>query len=453
MVRVSSWGRLDSHEHELVALADRAAVARQIAHCAAGAAGAPAGLAQGNARSYGDVCLNPGGRLWRTAGLDRFIAFDPDSGRLRCEAGVLLRDVQRMSLAHGWLLAVTPGTQLVTVGGAIANDVHGKNHHVLGSFGDHVLGLRLARTDGTVIDCGPDRETAWFAATVGGMGLTGVIVDAELQLRRVAGPWLVTDTIPYRNLDEFFHLADSSEAGWEQTVSWIDCLSSPGRGLFFRANPAHRPGPAPGPQPGHRVNGRPHHPLDRQPWRLPLAPPLSLVNGLSLRVFNAAYFWAGSRNAGPAVAHFERYSYPLDKLSDWNRVYGPRGFYQYQSVVPRAGGRAAVQAMLAAIRASGQGSFLAVLKTFGQREGQGMMSFPRPGVTLALDFPNRGATTLRLFERLDAIVREAGGRLYAAKDARMPRDLFEAGYPRLAEFLHYRDPGISSSMSRRLMGS
>lgn len=437
MVKVSSWGRLDSHEHDLVLLADRSQVAGRIA--GAGEAQARAGLAQGNGRSYGDVCLNPGGRLWRTTGMDRFIAFDPASGRLRCEAGVLLRDIQRMSLAHGWLLPVTPGTQLVTVGGAIANDIHGKNHHVLGSFGDHVLGLRLARTDGTVIDCGPGLQPGWFAATVGGIGLTGVIVEAELQLRRVSGPWLVTDAVPYRNLDEFFHLADSSEAGWEQTVSWIDCLSGIGRGLFFRANLANIPDL--------------QATYGRTPKRVPFVPPVSLVNGLSLRPFNETYFRLNSLKAGRTIAHFEKYTYPLDNLHDWNRVYGPRGFYQYQSVVPRTGGQAAIHAMLEAIKASGQGSFLAVLKTFGARESVGMMSFPRPGVTLALDFPNRGETTLRLFERLDAIVRVAGGRIYAAKDARMPRDLFESGYPRLSEFLQYRDPGISSSMSRRLIGS
>ncbi|HEX8786147.1 MAG TPA: FAD-binding oxidoreductase [Telluria sp.] len=431
MVKVFSWGRLAGHEHELVALADRSRVPGQLR--------GTQGLPQGNARSYGDVCLNPGGRLWRTTGLDRFIEFDPASGRLRCEAGVLLRDIQRMSLEHGWLLPVTPGTQLITVGGAIANDVHGKNHHVLGSFGDHVLGLSLARTDGGVIECGPARQPDWFAATIGGMGLTGVIVEAELQLRRVAGPWLVTDTVPFRDLDGFFELADGSEAGWEQTVSWIDCLSGIGRGLFFRANPAAIPDRA------ARPAGR--------AARVPFVPPVSLVNGLSLRSFNETYFRLNSLKAGHAIAHFEKYTYPLDNLRDWNRVYGPRGFYQYQSVLPRAAGRAGIAAMLEAIKASGQGSFLAVLKTFGERAGRGMMSFPRPGVTLALDFPNRGASTATLFERLDAIVREAGGRIYAAKDARMPRDLFESGYPRLAEFLQYRDPGISSAMSRRLIGS
>ena len=431
MVAVSSWGRLAHADHDLRLLSDPARVAAQLR------ASAP-GLARGLGRSYGDVGLNPGGVLWQATGLDKFIGFDDASGRLLCEAGVSLREIQRMALPRGWMLAVTPGTQFVTVGGAIANDVHGKNHHAAGTFGDHVLRLSLVRTDGTRIECGPDLEPAWFAATVGGAGLTGVIVQAELQLRRVAGPWLDTETIPYDNLDEFFRLADASEDGWEYTVSWIDCLSRRGRGIFLRANHAPalaRSEPAP--------SGR----------SLPFTPPVSLVNPVSLRVLNAAYYALNSYRAGPAAAHYGSFFYPLDHLLEWNRMYGPKGFYQYQSVVPRAAGPAAVAAMLDAIANAGDGSFLAVLKTFGERRAPGMLSFAQPGVTLALDFPNAGARTARLFERLDAIVREAGGRIYLAKDARMPRALFEAGYPRLDEFRAFRDPDIGSALSRRLMGS
>lgn len=390
-------------------------------------------------RSYGDVCLNPGGILWNTTGLDHFVKFDDRAGRLVCEAGVVLRDIQRLVIPRGWILPVTPGTQLVTVGGAVANDVHGKNHHVLGSFGDHVRRIRLVRTDGEIIDCGPGLRADWFAATVGGLGLTGVILEAEIQLRRVPGPWLDTETIPYASLTEFFQLADDSEADWEHTVSWIDCVSGgDARGLFMRGNPTD-------------IEER------REPKRrnltMPVVPPVSLVNRLSLRPFNAAYFNFKKWRAGRAVTHYEPFFYPLDNLLEWNRMYGPMGFFQYQSVVPRDVGQEAVRAMLGEIARSGDGSFLAVLKTFGNRQPVGMMSFPQPGVTLALDFPNKRARTLKLFERLDAIVREAEGRIYLAKDARMPRDLFEAAYPRLNEFLKYRDPGISSEMSRRLMGS
>jgi FAD/FMN-containing dehydrogenase len=428
MVAVRSWGRLSAPEHE-VRILGRETLTRQLA-------GPLPGLAYGMGRSYGDVCLNPGGTLWRTGALDRLLAFDAGTGRLRCEPGVLLRDIQRLMMPRGWALPVTPGTQIVTVGGAIANDVHGKNHHVRGSFGDHVRSLTLLRTDGRRIVCGPQQDSGWFAATVGGAGLTGLVVEAELQLQKVPGPWLATETIPYADPGEFFALADASERDWEYTVSWIDCLSRKGRGIFMRANPVQSAEPEPAP---------------RQ-RRMPFTPPVSAVNKLSLALFNEAYFRAHQWRAGSTRAHYQSFFYPLDNLLEWNRMYGPRGFYQYQCVVPRAEGGAAIEAMLEAIRRDGNGSFLAVLKTFGDRAAPGMLSFARPGVTLALDFPNRRGTEA-LFERLDAIVAEAGGRLYMAKDARMPRALFEAGYPRLAEFLPYRDPGISSALSRRLIGS
>ena len=430
MVGVSSWGRLGRFDHDVVALSDRHQIVQQLKN-------SRTGIAYGMGRSYGDVCLNPDGVLWQTTGLDRYISLDETTGRLMCEAGVLLRDIQRLIIPHGWILPVTPGTQLITVGGAIANDVHGKNHHVLGAFGDHLKWLKLIRTDGTIIECGPDLLQDWFAATVGGFGLTGIITEIEIQLRRAPGPWLATETVPYANLEEFFHLADDSEADWEHTVSWIDCVAKGGRGLFMRGNPT--------------VEIR-QEPKGRK-LTMPFVPPISLVNNLSLRPFNMTYFNLKKWQAGKNISHYESFFYPLDNLLEWNRMYGPNGFFQYQSVVPRELGRDAVQAMLKEIAHSGEGSFLAVLKTFGNRQPVGMMSFPQPGVTLALDFPNKGERTLKLLTRLDAIVRVAGGRLYLAKDARMPRDLFEAGYPRLAEFLKYRDPGISSALSRRLIGN
>jgi FAD/FMN-containing dehydrogenase len=431
MVAVSSWGRLGRWEHNVQPLTDRRHVARLIR------TNKP-GLAHGMGRSYGDVCLNPNGILWKTTGLDRLISLDENTGRLVCETGVLLRDIQRLVIPRGWILPITPGTQLVTVGGAIANDVHGKNHHVRGSFGDHVQHITLLRTDGAVIECSPQLQPDWFAATIGGLGLTGFILTAEIRLHPVAGPWVETETIPYANLDEFFRLADDSEANWEHTVSWIDCIAGGGgRGLFMR---------------GNHTQGQHQNEPSTRCLTMPVVPPVSLVNRFSLRPFNMAYFNLKKWRAGQSVAYYEPFFYPLDNLLEWNRMYGPKGFYQYQSVVPRRDGREAIQAMLREISHSGEGSFLAVLKTFGDRQPVGMLSFPQPGVTLALDFPNKGERTLKLFERLDAIVREAGGRIYPAKDARMPPDLFEAGYPKLAEFLPYRDPGISSAMSRRLMG-
>jgi len=427
---VYSWGRVGAAPHHLVSLNDPQQTARRLASSLPG-------TAYGMGRSYGDVCLNPDGVLWLTAGLDHLIGFDDSTGRLVCEAGVLLRDIQRLAIPRGWMLPVTPGTQLVTVGGAIANDVHGKNHHVHGTFGEHVRRLHLLRTDGEVIACGPDERPDWFAATIGGLGLTGLIMQAEIQLRRVDGPWLDTETIPFAGLDAFCEINDNSEAQWEHTVSWIDSTSRKERGLFMRGNPA-----------SDTIQRAPAGP----PRAMPFVPPVSLLHPGLMRPVNMLYHALKKRRTGACREHYEPFFYPLDNLLDWNYLYGPKGFFQYQSVVPRAAGLDAVRVMFSEIMRSGEASSLAVLKTFGERPALGMLSFPMPGFTLALDFPNREGRTHPLLDRLDAIVREAGGRIYPAKDARMPRALFEAGYPRLAEFQQYRDPGISSGFSRRLMG-
>ena len=431
MIPLSSWGGISRSPHELIVLNDPGFVAETIAR-------RNPGLARGMARSYGDACLNPGGLVWSTPRMDRFIEFDSTTGRLTCEAGALLLDVQNVFAPQGWSLPVTPGTQMVTIGGAIANDVHGKNHRRMGSFGNHVLGLRLARTDGSAIDCGPARHPELFAATIGGIGLTGVITQAEIQLDPIPGEYLQTETIPFHDLGAFFAIDHASATDWEHTAAWIDCLSPTVRGIFKRAN-------------WTRLEGAPVR--KRRGLATPLTPPVSLVNPLSLKIFNSLYFRHQARRSGPAVVHYRPFFYPLDRIRGWSRMYGPKGFFQYQSVVPHKNGLDATRAMLKSVAQTGEGSFLAVLKTFGERQPVGMLSFPQPGVTLALDFPNRGSRTLALFERLDAIVREAQGRLYLAKDARMSRDFFEASFPRLAEFRAFRDDGVTSAMSRRLMGS
>ncbi len=426
----NSWGRLTKPKHQLFFFSEPEQLEVAIQEKSPG-------LPFGVGRSYGDVCLNPDGVLWDCSGMDKFISFDQDTGLLRCEAGVLLRDIQQLVIPRGWILPVTPGTQIVTVGGAIANDVHGKSHHRQGTFGDHVTALRLLRTDGEIIECGPEQNKEWFAATVGGMGLTGIILDAEIKLQKVAGPWIETENIPFASLKEFFQLNEESEHSWEYTVSWIDCLNS-GRGIFMRGNHSQvQKGKEPG----------------KLSLTMPFTPPISLVNKISLRLFNTAYYAVNKRKKGTGLTHYEPFFYPLDKLLEWNRMYGPRGFFQYQILVPHQDGCEIIQTVLDTIQQAGEGSFLAVLKTFGDKAPVGLMSFPRPGITLALDFPNKGITTAKLFSRLDAIVAEAGGRLYGAKDACMSPKLFAQGYPELEKFLQYRDPGITSGLSRRLMGS
>ena len=299
---VSSWGRLGAEPHDVVELTDRTAVAAAVT--------GRSGIAYGLGRSYGDACLNPNGLLWRTVGLDRLISFDEATGRLVCEAGVVLRDISRLMIPRGWNLPVVPGTQFVTVGGAIANDVHGKNHHLVGTFGEHVRRLKLVRTSGEPIECGPDDRPDLFRATIGGLGLTGLIVEVELQLRPSSGPWLEAETVPFSGLSSFFSLSDEFEAAWEHTVSWIDCTSGSAlRGLFMRARPAE---------------GRTGRRWRERMRRVPLTPPVSLMNGLSLKPFNALYYELGRRKTGVQIVHYEPFLFPLDWCSSGTASTAPR---------------------------------------------------------------------------------------------------------------------------------
>ena len=325
------------------------------------------------------------------------------------------------------------------MGGAIANDVHGKNHHGAGTFGCHVGGLELLRSDGSRSWCSPEVNSEWFAATVGGLGLTGLITWAELRLIPIHHPVLSVTSTRFGNLDEFFAINQAAEAQHAYTVAWIDCLAKGpqlGRGIFMAGDHA---GP---------VSRLPKY--RSRPRNVPVQPPISLINNLSLRLFNAVYARKPLGRPG-GLMHYEPYFYPLDAVLHWNRLYGRKGFYQYQCVLPPAVGRDGVAAMLRAIAKSGQGSFLAVLKTFGDVPSPGMLSFPQPGVTLALDFPNLGDKTRQLFQVLDSLVAQAGGRLYPAKDARMPASLFRQGYPQWERFQNFIDPQFSSDFRRRMM--
>jgi FAD/FMN-containing dehydrogenase len=362
----------------------------------------------------------------------------------------LLSQILRHCVPQGWFPLVTPGTQFVTVGGAIANDVHGKNHHRAGSFGNHVLQFELLRSDGTRRVCSPGQNADWFSATIGGLGLTGVITWAQLQLRRIENPYVDSETIRFRSLEEFFEISRASESGYEYTVSWIDCAFAGkrlGRGLFSRGNhsppgmyPTHQPAAHRGAEDDHRR-------------RVPMTPPFSLVNAMTLKAFNWAYFHRQPRDRSRTVQHYRPFFYPLDAVLEWNRIYGPKGFYQYQCVVPNDRAALSIRQLLDSIAASGMGSFLAVLKQFGTPPSCGMLSFPTPGTTLALDFPNRGPRLHRLFETLDRVVLDEGGRLYPAKDGRMGPAIFKSSYPRWREFLAYVDPRFSSAFWRRVMES
>lgn len=437
----TSWGRVLREAHEVVGLPSRH---QPLSLPASGASVLPFG----NGRSYGDSNLNPGGALLQGGQLDRFMAFDPATGLLRCEGGVLLSSILKLVVPQGWFLPVTPGTQFVTVGGAIANDVHGKNHHATGSFGNHVTQLELLRSDGSRRLCSLEQNADWFAATIGGLGLTGLITWAEIQLRRVANPYLDTESIRFHSLEAFFELSQASERDYEYTVSWIDCAFSGkrlGRGLFNRGN--HAPAVL---DVDAVPKGLPAG-IATPSRRVPITPPVSLINTLSLKSFNTLYFNKQRQDVVRSLQHYRPFFYPLDALLEWNRIYGPKGFYQYQCVVPPERALPSTRALLEAIAASGMGSFLAVLKQFGSPASRGMLSFPEPGTTLALDFPNQGPRLHTLFAQLDRIVLEAGGRLYPAKDGRMSGAVFKAGYPRWTEFASYVDPRFDSGFWRRVM--
>jgi FAD/FMN-containing dehydrogenase len=426
-----SWGLLPSATQKLLPVSSRtSALPREEESM----------LPYGLGRSYGDSCLNDGGSLLLTRGLDRWIRFDTETGVLECEAGVSLAEILRLVVPAGWFLPVSPGTRHVTVGGAIANDVHGKNHHRYGTFAAHVTELNLLRSDGTRRTCSRTENATWFRATVGGLGLTGLITRASLQLRPITSRQIEVEKIRMANLTDFFALADESDSSHEYTVAWVDCLASgseTGRGIFIRGN--HDPDPGPlTPDGSARLS-------------VPVHAPGFLLNRWTVKAFNTLYAntLRGDRFAGKE--DYLPFFYPLDGVEHWNRLYGRRGFYQHQCVVPREGDGGPIREILDRIGRSGQASFLAVLKVFGSQPPEGLLSFPRPGVTLALDFPNRGEETLRLMQELDAIVRAAGGTLYPAKDARMDGELYRESMPALNHFTSYIDPAFGSSFQRRVL--
>lgn len=399
-------------------------------------------LPYGQGRSYGDSCLNEGGVVLATCELNRFIAFDAARGVLSCEAGVTLADILRLIVPRGWFLPVTPGTKFVSLGGAIANDIHGKNHHRSGSFGCHVRSIVLLRTDGRRLRCSPGENTQFFAATVGGLGLTGLILSAEIQLKKIESPYIDVESIKFGSLDEFFEISQNSDKDFEYTVSWIDCLAagkSLGRGIFMR---------------GNHSAARSAHELDRLRMNgllsVPIDCPELLLNRATIGIFNTLYYGKQLRKVSHKRMHFDPFFYPLDSVAKWNRVYGKRGVVQFQCVVPAASDNRAMREILSLVANSKRGSFLAVLKDFGSVPSPGMMSFPRPGITLALDFPYQGEATKRLMTELDVLVRSHGGALYPAKDAFMDTQSFSQYYPRWREFLDFKDERFSSSFWRRV---
>ena len=438
-MRIQSWGGMGG---AITSLA-RPAFSCELADCIARARHADRAkcLVIGNLRSYGDEVLSVDGHYVQTTRCNRLIAIDAERDTLTAECGISIDAIQRRIEPLGYELPVTPGTAFLTLGGAIANDVHGKNHHIAGTFGCHVERFELARSSGEVLQCSADENADWFGATIGGMGLTGAITRATIRLRRAPTPWLQVQSQRFENLDGFFAIDERLGGANEYTVAWIDCLAkgkSLGRGIYSVANPAP-PGEAATRPPPRSAGFR---------ASIALQLPVSPVNRVTLSLMNSIYY----RSYQPKLRriHYKQWLYPLDAIGHWNRLYGPNGFRQFQCVVPPPHARQAIGDMLATIASVGEGSFLAVLKNFGQVGSPGLMSFPMPGTTLALDFANRGVHTEALLMKLHQITAAAGGRLYAAKDGCSPAESLARGYLNFARFRPMIDPGMGSVFAQRL---
>ena len=386
-------------------------------------------IARGQGRSYGNAAMSADGSVMLTERLNRFLNFDDESGVLTAEAGSTLAEVLQAFVPRGWFPSVTPGTKFVSLGGCVAADVHGKNHHRVGTFGNHVAEIELVLADGQRRRCSPQQDEELFWATVGGMGLTGIITEVSLRLIPIETAYVVAQHHPARNLDESLELLEKREFDDEYTVAWLDCLARGenfGRSVLMRGHHA-------------KVSDVPsgvRKPLTletHRPRNIPVDFPSWVLKPWGVSLFNRLYYFAQSTKKEPFVTSYEKFFYPLDRLGNWNRMYGRRGFVQYQCVLPSDQARGGLRLLLEELAGSGRASFLTVLKRFGA-EGRGLLSFPTQGYTLTLDLPVTDAGLFPFLDRLDEIVLAHGGRIYLAKDARVKGATFRAMYPRFAEW-------------------
>ncbi len=405
-------------------------------------------LSRGLGRSYGDSSLPPQSRpvVANTTLADRLLAFDARTGTLRAEAGISLLELNRLFLPHKFFVPVTPGTQFVTLGGMVASDVHGKNHHVSGCFGEHVLALRMRVGDSRIVDCSPEENHDLFYATLGGMGLTGHILEVSFRMSPIPSCWIYQESERVPHLDALLDGLSAAARDWPMTMAWIDCLTpgaSMGRGIVFRGRWAK----------ADEAPSLPARPKLR--LRVPFSLPSWIMQPFTVRAFNAAVYHSHIKQERRGFVSPEQFFYPLDAIRDWNRVYGSAGFTQHQSVLPHSAGRGAVRRymeLLTSLRAAG---FLCVLKDCGE-EGSGLLSFPRPGTSIALDLPLRSETQEHI-DRLNEFVIREGGRIYLTKDALSRPEHVRAMDGRLSAFLAVRkawDPQhrLRSAQSVRLFG-
>lgn len=433
--QLSGWGRVFGPGREIVS-------ENLLRLCA------DAVLSRGLGRSYGDSALPPPGVL-NVAGTrlaDRILGFDEQTGTIHVEAGVALSELNRLFLPRLWFTPVSPGTSFVTVGGMVAADVHGKNHHVAGCFGQHVTRLLLATADGQTRWCSPDDHPDLFAATLGGMGLTGHILEIVFTMRRVESPWIEQETERFDNIDAFVTGLKAASAQWPMTMGWIDCLqrgAGMGRGILYRGRWATE-------------QSAPKQPPKRPfPLFAPFELPSWLLNNLTIRAFNSLLFTKhGGRVRRKTVSPASFY-YPLDRVLRWNLLYGPRGFTQFQCVLPNEAGPGAARRFLEVLTRLGGASFLCVIKDCGA-QGDGVLSFPQPGISIALDIPVRDNVSELVAALNEAVIAE-GGRIYLAKDRYSTTEHFAQMEPRLERFSAIRDVWdperrFRSAQSVRLLG-
>lgn len=407
-----------------------------------------ASLCRGLGRSYGDSSLpaRPEHKVVGTPLADRILAFDRHTGRMRAEAGFSLDELNRLFLRRGWFTPVTPGTKFVTLGGMVASDVHGKNHHCAGCFGEHVRALKMRLADGRVVECGPEQHTDLFDATLGGMGLTGHILEVDVQLERIPSPWIWTESRRIPDIDEFLHALREAEPRWPFSMGWIDCVS---RGRLMGR--------------GHLMVGRwatsdeapDEPPAEKHKLRFPFTAPDWLINPLTSRIFNGLYYWKHLPQQKTGITHPDSFFYPLDAIHDWNLAYGRRGFTQYQCVIPHEAGPDAPRRFLELLTGRGGASPLCVIKDCGP-EGRGMLSFPLPGISIAVDLAITPETQA-LVDALNEFVIEQGGRIYLTKDGFTRPEHFAAMEPRLAKWQEVRrrwdpDGRLKSAQSVRVLG-
>ena len=413
-MRLSGWGNFPVSRCRTMGLGDLKARSGQKL------------IPRGMGRSYGDSALAPA--VVSTLEKNRFIDFNSDTGVVIAEAGVLLKEVIQVFVPKGWFPGVSPGTKYVTLGGMVACDVHGKNHHAQGSFGNFLLELDLQLSSGKTITCNPRQHADVFNATIGGMGLTGIIKTVTFRLQRIETCQITQDVIPAKNLTDLMEAFEASGSS-TYSVAWIDCLArgeALGRGVLFLGEHTKESELSPVDQ-KHALNYS-----EKKPLALPFFFPNFFLNFFTLKIFNKIYYLTNLMKARRRKTGIEEFFYPLDHIADWNKMYGRQGFVQYQFCVPKEKSKEVLTNVLSRIAANKSGSFLAVLKLLGK--GRGWMSFPQSGYTLALDFPAT-EKNLRLLTELDEIVHLNGGRVYLAKDARLAPQYLELGYPDLARFL------------------